>query len=71
MASPAEILSDQTGLDALPSRLRQSIEPYADRLDVDMIVRAYRFSERAHEGQKRASGEAYLDHTVEVAKILA
>src|SRR5690554_5967569 len=71
MANTAQVLSDQTGLDALPSRLRQSIEPYADRLDVDMIVRAYRFSEKAHEGQKRASGEAYLDHTVEVAKILA
>jgi len=71
MASTAPILPDESGLDALPSRLRQSIEPYVDRLDVDMIVRAFRFGEKAHEGQKRASGEAYIDHTVEVAKILA
>ena len=36
MASTAPILPDESGLDALPSRLRQSIEPYVDRLDVDI-----------------------------------
>jgi GTP diphosphokinase / guanosine-3',5'-bis(diphosphate) 3'-diphosphatase len=42
-----------------------------ERLDVDLLARAYRFSERAHAGQKRSSGEAYVSHCVEVAKILA
>jgi GTP pyrophosphokinase len=42
-----------------------------ERLDVDLLTRAYRFSERAHAGQKRSSGEAYVSHCVEVAKILA
>jgi GTP pyrophosphokinase len=42
-----------------------------ERLDGDLLARAYRFSERAHAGQKRSSGEAYVSHCVEVAKILA
>jgi GTP diphosphokinase / guanosine-3',5'-bis(diphosphate) 3'-diphosphatase len=42
-----------------------------DRLDRDLLVRAYRFSEEAHRGQTRTSGEAYVTHCVEVAKILA
>ena len=58
-------------LDALPARLRGSIEPNAGRLDLELIARAYRYSERAHAGQKRASGEEYIQHCIEVAKILA
>ncbi|MGQ0713286.1 MAG: RelA/SpoT family protein [Gemmatimonadaceae bacterium] len=42
-----------------------------ERLDADLLARAYRFSERAHAGQKRSSGDAYVSHCVEVAKILA
>ncbi|HEX6251819.1 MAG TPA: HD domain-containing protein, partial [Gemmatimonadaceae bacterium] len=71
MATTAPTVPDRDALAALPARLRDSIEPYVDRLDVGMIARAYRFSEAGHEGQKRASGEAYLEHCVEVAKILA
>jgi GTP diphosphokinase / guanosine-3',5'-bis(diphosphate) 3'-diphosphatase len=41
------------------------------RLDEELLVRAYRFSEEAHRGQKRNSGEPYVTHAVEVAKILA
>src|SRR5690554_6713862 len=58
-------------LAGLPVRLRESLAPNASRLDVDLIAKAYRFSERAHAGQKRASGEEYIVHCVEVAKILA
>src|SRR3954468_20250201 len=36
-----------------------------------MLVRAYRFSEIAHRGQLRNSGDPYITHSVEVAKILA
>jgi GTP diphosphokinase / guanosine-3',5'-bis(diphosphate) 3'-diphosphatase len=71
MASTAPVLNLSHALDALPERLRASVEPYADRLDLELIARAYRFSAVAHEGQKRASGEDYLAHCVEVAKILA
>jgi guanosine-3',5'-bis(diphosphate) 3'-pyrophosphohydrolase len=39
--------------------------------DVDLIRRAYLFSAKHHRGQKRASGEPYLVHPLEVADILA
>src|SRR5206468_12581979 len=41
------------------------------RLDQELLARAYRFSEEAHRGQTRNSGEPYVTHCVEVAKILA
>jgi GTP pyrophosphokinase len=37
----------------------------------ELIEKAYKLAERAHEGQKRASGEPYLVHPFETAKILA
>jgi GTP diphosphokinase / guanosine-3',5'-bis(diphosphate) 3'-diphosphatase len=43
----------------------------AERLDPELLARAYRFSEKAHAGQTRSSGEHYVTHCVEVAKILA
>ena len=46
-------------------------EPLPERLDQELLVRAYRYSERAHVGQKRLSGENFVSHCVEVAKILA
>ena len=42
-----------------------------ERLDPELLVRAFRYSERAHEGQTRSSGDPYVSHCVEVAKILA
>jgi GTP diphosphokinase / guanosine-3',5'-bis(diphosphate) 3'-diphosphatase len=40
-------------------------------IDRELVMRAYRFAEAAHEGQKRASGEPYITHCVAVAAILA
>ncbi len=42
-----------------------------ERLDTALLIRAYRFSEKAHEGQMRRSGEPYVTHLVAVARILA
>ena len=39
--------------------------------NLDLLRRAYLFSAREHKGQKRASGESYLVHPLEVANILA
>lgn len=39
--------------------------------DIDLIRRAYMFSALHHRGQTRASGEPYLVHPLEVARILA
>jgi len=40
-------------------------------VDRELILKAYRFAEQAHAGQKRASGEPYVTHCVAVAAILA
>ena len=50
-------------LDALPGNTSA-----ADR---ERIERAYEFAARAHKGQKRASGEPYINHCVAVATIMA
>lgn len=39
--------------------------------DIEQVEKAYRFAKKLHEGQFRASGEPYIIHPVEVAKILA
>jgi GTP diphosphokinase / guanosine-3',5'-bis(diphosphate) 3'-diphosphatase len=61
----------EAALDRMPTRLREAIEPHRDRLDAEVIARAYEFAESAHRGQKRASGDSYIVHTTEVARILA
>ncbi|MGH9641986.1 MAG: HD domain-containing protein, partial [Terriglobales bacterium] len=40
------------------------------RADTRTIRRAYRVADRAHEGQKRKSGEPYITHPLAVAQIL-
>ncbi len=44
---------------------------YYTPADKESIQRAYRVAEKAHEGQKRASGEPYVNHLLAVAAILA
>lgn len=39
--------------------------------DIALVEKAYRFAKKLHEGQFRVSGEPYIIHPVEVAKILA
>lgn len=39
--------------------------------DLELVRRAYEHAERAHDGQMRLSGERYIVHCVEVARILA
>ena len=41
-----------------------------DRLDLTLVERAFEFSASAHQGQKRLSGDDYISHAIEVAKIL-
>ena len=50
---------------------REDELPLHDKLDRDLLLRAYQFGEAAHRGQQRNSGEPYITHSVEVAKILA
>jgi len=39
--------------------------------DTDMLKLAYEFAEKAHEGQKRKTGEPYIQHCLQVALTLA
>ncbi len=38
--------------------------------DIELVEKAYRFAKKLHDGQFRVSGEPYIIHPVEVAKIL-
>jgi len=40
-------------------------------VDFDLLQLAYEFAEKAHQGQKRASGEDYIQHSLETANLLA
>ncbi len=47
------------------------VEAYNANVDIPLIRKAYEFSDRAHEGQKRQSGEPFIEHCLEVAFMLA
>lgn len=48
-----------------------NIESYNANVNIPLIRKAYEFSDRAHKGQKRISGEPFVEHCLEVAFILA
>jgi GTP pyrophosphokinase len=49
---------------------RALLERSQDRLDLEQIDRAFRFSASAHRGQKRVSGEDFITHSIAVARTL-
>ncbi|MEN0104692.1 MAG: HD domain-containing protein, partial [Curtobacterium sp.] len=51
--------------------LIRTVRSHHPKADVTLIERAYSVAERAHDGQKRKSGEPYITHPVAVAQILA
>ena len=51
--------------------LLDRILSYYPTADVELIKKAYHFSQRAHEGQTRESGAPYFEHPYQVALILA
>ena len=55
------------GFDLLEARLEEQLIPER----VDLIREAYAVAERAHEGQRRVSGEPFVTHPLETALILA
>jgi GTP pyrophosphokinase len=48
----------------------ESLEPHAERLDLELIERVYGFGERAHGGQKRLSGDPFISHSTQIVGIL-
>ena len=57
----------QNAFEDLVSRIRA----YQPSVDEERLLAAYELGEKAHEGQTRASGEAYFTHPISVATILA
>ncbi|MDX3895674.1 bifunctional (p)ppGpp synthetase/guanosine-3',5'-bis(diphosphate) 3'-pyrophosphohydrolase [Pusillimonas sp.] len=51
--------------------LTKIIGQYLDPKDVERVKEAYRFSDQAHLGQFRASGEPYISHPIAVTEICA
>src|SRR4029078_825383 len=51
--------------------LVERVMSYDKNADEDLLNRAYVYAMKAHGGQKRASGEVYFNHPLEVAAILA
>ncbi len=47
------------------------IESFNANINIPLIRKAYEFSNEAHDGQKRQSGEPYIEHCLQVAFILA
>ncbi len=55
------------GIDKLITMLKATGKKY----DIEKIQRAYEYANELHEGQFRASGDAYISHPIAVAEIVA
>ena len=64
-------MKDFTSPEQLYEELIRSIRKYHPSTDISMIKKAYQIASKAHEGQKRKSGEPYIIHPLCVAIILA
>ena len=51
--------------------LVDKVQSYYPAADVELIRKAYDFSAKVHQGQKRLSGEPYLIHPIAVAGVIA
>src|SRR3990167_4757089 len=60
---------NQPDLDSLAKITRSMVNPTAE--DIASVKKAFAFVEHAHLGHERLSGEPYLKHLSETAKILA
>jgi guanosine-3',5'-bis(diphosphate) 3'-pyrophosphohydrolase len=70
--SPATATAvDPTSIEARFEHLLETVHHNRPNDDLDLIRRAWVFCMQQHEGQKRASGEPYIIHPLEVCQILA
>ena len=64
-------LADVSLIDANFERLLETVHSNRPNDDLEIIQKAWSFCLEQHEGQKRASGEPYVIHPLEVAQVLA
>jgi GTP diphosphokinase / guanosine-3',5'-bis(diphosphate) 3'-diphosphatase len=62
---------ETSDLDARFEHLIETVKANRPADDLDLIRSAWAFSIQKHQGQRRASGEAYIGHPLEVAQVLA
>ena len=67
ISAPADFTEPQI----LYEKLMKTVKEYHPSTDLEMIEKAYRIAYKAHEGQKRKSGEPYIIHPICVSIILA
>ncbi|MBI1195022.1 MAG: RelA/SpoT family protein [Gammaproteobacteria bacterium] len=68
---PTLPVGDPQDTSFLTSDLRAALLTYLSEEEVAQAERAYHVSARAHQGQRRRSGEPYISHPMAVAAILA
>lgn len=68
--SVLESQKSKKSADGLFEDLICAVNETMDREDIEYIKKAYEIAREAHEGQYRRSGEPYIIHPVQVAKIL-
>lgn len=71
MLQVADTIELERPQEKLIRRLCSTLSGYLDQGQIDDCVRAYEFGAKAHTGQFRKSGEAYICHPVAVAISLA
>ena len=70
-AATVSAISNSPNTIASLAPLTQIIGQYLDKKEIERIKEAYRFSDQAHLGQFRASGEPYISHPIAVTEICA
>ncbi|MEE9575975.1 MAG: bifunctional (p)ppGpp synthetase/guanosine-3',5'-bis(diphosphate) 3'-pyrophosphohydrolase [Gemmatimonadota bacterium] len=55
----------------LPADFLEAVREHEERLDLELLALAFQYAADKHAGQKRRSGEEFIRHCVEVAKILS
>lgn len=71
MLQIADTIELERPQEKLIRRLSSTLSGYLDQVQIDDCIRAYEFGAKAHSGQFRKSGEAYICHPIAVAISLA
>lgn len=70
MVDPAAVVIADVSRKALED-LKAAVRRYQPQLDLSRLDEAFLFAARAHQGQKRESGDDFINHPISVAMILA
>lgn len=68
--APVQIPAPNIGV-ASVTKLNEKLALYLNEAELKKVKEAYRFSDQAHLGQVRKSGEPYISHPIAVAEICA